>query len=65
MTQRTNHTLALRALTPPLYKETYKQALERVKGLEPCFENAYGIYDSEDGTELNVIYHKQYNKRRK
>ena len=44
---------------------TYKQALERVKGLEPCFENAYGIYDSEDGTELNVIYHKQYNKRRK
>ena len=51
--------------TPPLYKETYKQALERVKGLEPCFENAYGIYDSGDGTELNVIYHKQYNKRRK
>lgn len=51
--------------TPPLYKETYKQALDRVKGLEACFENAYGIYDSEDGTELNVIYHKQYNKRRK
>ena len=47
-----------------LYSST-KQALERVKGLEPCFENAYGIYDSEDGTELNVIYHKQYNKRRK
>ena len=59
------YTLAKGIKTPPLYKETYKQALERVKGLEPCFENAYGIYDSEDGTELNVIYHKQYNKRRK
>lgn len=49
---------------PPLYKETYRQALERVKGLEPYFEASYGIYDAEDNRELNVIYHKQYNKKR-
>ena len=49
---------------PPLYKETYKQALERVKELIPYFESTYGIYDSEDNRELNVIYHKQYNKKK-
>ena len=36
-----------------------------VKNQRKNMNKAYGIYDSGDGTELNVIYHKQYNKRRK
>lgn len=50
--------------SPTYLKMPYKEAMQLVKGLEPCFEEQYGIYDKETNEEINVIYRKEYNTRR-
>lgn len=51
-------------LEPPCIETTYAEAKKIVEGIEPCYEKAYGIYSTDDDRELNVIYHKNYNKKR-
>lgn len=51
-------------LEPRCIETTYAEAKKLVEGLEPCYEKNYGIYSTDDDRELNVIYHKQYNKKR-
>lgn len=50
--------------SPTYLKMPYSEAMKLVKGLEPCFEENYGIYDVETGDEINVIYRKHYNMKR-
>lgn len=49
---------------PPWIRTTYAEAKKLVKGLEPCYEQNYGIFSTDDDRELNVVYKKEYNKKR-
>lgn len=49
---------------PPCIETTYLEAKKLVEGLEPCYEQNYGIFSTDDDRELNVVYKKEYNKKR-
>ena len=49
---------------PPCFQMTYAEAQKLVEGIAPCYEKAYGVYATEDDRELNVIYRKNYNKKK-
>lgn len=49
---------------PTCLKMSYKDAMKMIGDIPPCFEKNYGIFRTEDDSEINVIYHMQYNRKR-